>query len=113
LGKLRREDWDEASDFAKIIRNIQVGGQEQPFYMSLSRLYDQSFGHGTSVRHYNPNIDYDTARLGANLDFSKAALGLPAMANALVRPDVVGVLGFVRPLRPFSNNVLLRSLSFG
>jgi hypothetical protein len=113
VGKLRREDWDEASDFAKIIRNVVVGGQEQPFYLSLSRLYDQTFGHGTAVRHYNPNIDYNTARLGANLDFSKAALGVQAMANDLVRPDVVGVLGFIRPFRPFSNSVLLRSLSFG
>jgi hypothetical protein len=113
FGKLRREDWDEASDFAKIIRNVQVGGQEQPFYLSLSRLYDQSFGHGTVVRHYNPNIDYNTARLGANIDFSKAAVGVQAMANDLVNPDVVGVLAFIRPFRPFSSNVLLRSLSFG
>jgi hypothetical protein len=113
LGKLRREDWDEASDFAKIIRNVQVGGQEKPFYLSLSRLYDQTFGHGTTVRHYNPNIDYNTARLGANIDFSKAAVGVQAMANDLVNPDVVGVLGFVRPFRPFSDKVLLRSLSFG
>jgi hypothetical protein len=113
FGKLRREDWDEASDFAKIIRNVQVGGQEQPFYLSLSRLYDQSFGHGTVVRHYNPNIDYNTARLGANIDFSKAAVGVQAMANDLVRPDVVGVLGFIRPFRPYSDKVLLRSLSFG
>jgi hypothetical protein len=113
MGRLRRADWDEASDFAKIIRHAVVGGQEQPFYLSLSRLYDQSFGHGTLVRHYNPNIDYNTARLGANLDFSRAAVGVQAMANDLVRPDVLGVMGFVRPLRPFSNDVLLRSLSLG
>jgi hypothetical protein len=113
MGRLRRADWDEASDFAKIIRHVVVGGQEQPFYLSLSRLFDQSFGHGTLVRHYNPNIDYNTARLGANLDFSRSAVGVQAMANDLVRPDVVGVMGFVRPLRPFSNDVLLRSLSLG
>ncbi len=113
FGKLRREDWDEPSDFAKIIRNVQVGGQEQPFYLSLSRLYDQSFGHGTVVRHYNPNIDYNTSRLGATIDLSKSAIGVQALANDLVRPDVIGLMGFVRPFRPFSDKVLLRSLSFG
>jgi hypothetical protein len=113
FGRLRRADWDEASDFAKIIRHLVVGGQEQPFYLSLSRLYDQSFGHGTVVRHYNPNIDYDTARLGANLDFTRSAVGVQAMANDLVSPDVVGVMGFVRPLRPFSSSMLGRSLSIG
>ncbi len=113
MGKLRRADWDEASDFAKIIRHLVIGGQERPFYLSLSRLYDQSFGHGTVVRHYNPNIDYNTARLGANIDISRSAIGFQAMANDLVRPDVIGALGFVRPFRPFSDNVMLRSLSVG
>jgi hypothetical protein len=113
LGKLRKADWDSASDFAKIIRHLVVGGQEQPFYLSLSRLYDQSFGHGTAVRHYNPNIDYNAARLGANIDLSKSAIGVQAMANDLVSPDVVGMLGFVRPFRPYSDNVFLRSLSLG
>jgi hypothetical protein len=112
-GRLRKADWDEASDFAKIIRHLTVGGQEKPFYLSFSRLYDQSFGHGTTVRHYNPNIDYNTARLGANIDFSRAAVGVQAMANDLVDPDVVGVMGFLRPLRPFSEDILLRSLSLG
>jgi hypothetical protein len=113
MGRLRKADWDEASDFLKVIRHVVVGGKESPFYLSLSRLYDQTFGHGTSVRHYNPNIDYNTTRLGANLDVSRSAVGVQAMANDLVKPDVLGLLAFVRPLRPYSDDVLLRSLSFG
>jgi hypothetical protein len=113
FGKLRAADWDEASDYAKLVRYVAIGGQEQPFYMSLSRLYDQSFGHGTVVRHYNPNIDYNTARLGANIDFNRAAVGVQGMANDLVRPDVLGIMGFVRPFRPFSQDTLARSLSVG
>ncbi|HEY0708268.1 MAG TPA: hypothetical protein VGG33_15795 [Polyangia bacterium] len=113
MGRLRSADWDEASDFAKLIRHAVIGGQERPFYLSLSRLYDQSFGHGTVVRHYNPNIDYNTARLGANLDLNRSAVGFQAMANDLIRPDVLGVLAFVRPFRPYSDNVMLRGLSIG
>jgi hypothetical protein len=112
-GQLRRADWDSASDFAKVIRYLVIGGQEEPFYLSLGRLYDQSFGHGTVVRSYNPNIDYNTARLGANLDFNRSFLGAQAMANDLVRPDVLGLMGFVRPFRPFTDSVPLRSLSLG
>lgn len=113
FGKLRKADWDEPSDFAKIIRYMVIGGQEQPFYLNLSRLYDQSLGHGTVIRDYNPNIDYNTARLGATLDFNRSAVGIQAMANDLVNPDVLGLMAFIRPLRPYSQNVLLRSLSFG
>jgi hypothetical protein len=113
MGRLRKADWDEASDFLKIIRHVVVGGKESPFYLSLSRLFDQTFGHGTTVRHYNPNIDYNTTRLGANVDVSRAAVGVQAMANDLVKPDVLGLLGFVRPFRPYSDDVILRSLSVG
>lgn len=112
-GQLRRADWDEASDFARILRYAVVGGQEQPFYLSVSRLYDQTFGHGTVVRDYNPNIDYNTARLGATVDFNRAAIGIQAMANDLVRPDVLGLMMFVRPFRPYSDDVFWRSLSVG
>jgi hypothetical protein len=113
FGKLRRADWDQASDFAKVIRYAVIGGQEQPFYLNVSRLYDQSFGHGTVVRDYNANIDYNTARLGANLDFNRSAVGVQAMANDLVDPDVIGLMAFVRPMRPYSEDIILRSLSIG
>jgi hypothetical protein len=112
-GKLRRADWDQAGDFAKIIRYAVIGGQEHPFYLNISRLYDQTFGHGTVVRDYNANIDYNTARLGATLDFNRSAIGVQAMANDLVNPDVVGLMTFVRPARPYSENVFWRSLSVG
>jgi hypothetical protein len=113
IGRLRRADWDSASDFAKVIRYMVIGGQEQPFYLNISRLYDQSFGHGTVVRDYNANLDYNTARLGATLDFNKSAIGVQAMANDLVNPDVVGLMTFVRPMRPYSDSVFWRSLSIG
>jgi hypothetical protein len=113
FGRLRRADWDQASDFARVIRYAVIGAQEQPFYLNVSRLYDQSFGHGTVVRDYNANIDYNTARLGANLDFNRSAVGVQAMANDLVNPDVVGLLAFVRPMRPYSDDIVLRSLSIG
>ena len=102
FGQLRKADWDEPSDFAKLLRYFTIGGQEQPFYLSVGRLFDQTLGHGTVVRNYNPNIDYNTTRVGATLDFSRSFLGLQAMANDLINPDVVGILGFVRPFRETS-----------
>src|SRR5206468_10698441 len=113
MGRLRRADWDQASDFAKVIRYLVIGGQEQPFYLNLSRLYDQTFGHGTVVRDYHANLDYNTARLGATLDFNRSAVGVQAMANDLVNPDVIGLMTFLRPMRPYSENIFLRSLSVG
>ncbi len=113
IGSLRQEDWDEASDYAKVVRYFTVGKPEGEFYLNISRLFDQSLSHGTVVRDYNANINFNTSRLGATLDFNRAAIGIQGIANDLVRPDVLGLMMFLRPFRPFSNNVLLRSLSLG
>lgn len=113
IGTLRQQDWDEASDYAKVLRYFTVGRPEGEFYMNISRIFDQSLSHGTVVRDYNANINFNTTRLGATLDFNRAAIGLQGIANDLVRPDVLGLMLFVRPFRPFSESVLLRSLSLG
>lgn len=113
LGQLRRADWDEASDVARIVRYVTAGAPETPFYLAVSRHYDQTLGHGTVIRRYNPNLDYNTARLGAKLDVSRSALGFQMVANDLVRPDVVGLLTYVRPFRPYAGDFVARSLSLG
>lgn len=114
LGKLRKQDWDEPSDYAKVIRYFRLGHEESPFYLNISRLYGQSLGHGTVVRRYNANLSYNTTRVGATFDAYHRFLGFESMINDVINPDVFGVLGFVRPLEPFFGNVVpLRSLSFG
>lgn len=112
LGKLRKRDWDEVSDFAKIIRYITAGGEEQPFYLNVSRLYGQSVGHGTVVRRYNPNLDFDTTRVGITFDGYTRFVGVESMVNDVLDPDVFGVLGFVRPFEG-SEVTALHALSFG
>lgn len=113
MGRLRKEDWDENSDYARIIRYVVFGKPESPFYFSASRQFDQSLGHGTVIRNYNPNINFNTARLGATVDMHHGPIGGQFLANDILRPDLLGFLGFLRPLRPFSNDTLARSLSFG
>lgn len=114
LGKLREGDWDEPSDFAKVIRYITVGGKEQKFYLNINRLYEHNIGHGTVIRHYNPNLNYNTTRVGATFDAYHKFVGFQSMVNDIVAPDVMGVLGFIRPLQPIApNNVVLSRLSIG
>ncbi|MDX2022091.1 MAG: hypothetical protein SF187_17775 [Deltaproteobacteria bacterium] len=113
IGTLRKEDWDETSDYAKVMRYFTVGKPENDFFLNISRQFDQSLAHGTVIRDYNANINFNTSRLGATMDFNRAAIGIQGLANDLVRPDVLGLMLFLRPFRPFSENVLMRSLSMG
>jgi hypothetical protein len=114
LGQLRKQDWDEPSDFAKVIRYITIGGDEQPFYLNISRLYGHTLGHGTVVRRYNPNLDYNTSRVGVSFDAYRGMVGFESMVNDVIKPDVMGALVFVRPFEALVPDVLpVRSLSFG
>jgi hypothetical protein len=114
LGQVRTRDWDEVSDYARVIRYVTLGGEEQPFYLNVSRLYGQSVGHGTVVRRYNPNLDYDTARVGVTFDAYRELVGFESMVNDVLDPDVMGLLVFVRPFETLYPEVTpLRSFSIG
>lgn len=114
FGRLRAEDWDETSDFAKVIRYVTIGGEERPFYLNVSRIYGHSVAHGTAIRRYNPNLDYNTARVGVTFDAYHRFIGFESMVNDMLDPDVLGLLAFVRPFEPAFSHVLpLRNLSFG
>jgi len=112
-GRLRQADWDEPSDYARLLRYLVIGRREEPFHLNVSRLFSQTVGHGTALRRYNANIDFNTARVGAVLEVDEDTLGGVAMANDLVNPDVMGGLMFIRPWRKDAESRFLRSLSFG
>lgn len=114
LGKLRKRDWDERSDFAKVIRYIRYGGEERNFYLNVNRLFSHSVGHGPVIRNYNPNLNYNTTRVGATFDAYKGMVGFESMINDVLDPDVMGALAFVRPFSMVApNNLFLSRLSFG
>jgi len=114
LGKLRKRDWDERSDYAKVIRYIRYGGEERNFYLNINRLFNHSVGHGPVIRNYNPNLNYNTTRVSATFDAYKGFVGFESMINDIVDPDVMGVLAFVRPFEMVTpNNLFLSRLSFG
>ncbi len=113
LGTFRKTGFDESSDYAKVLRYLTWGHEEGNTYLNVSRLYAQSLGHGTVVRRYNANLDFDTARLGATFDAYHRFIGFESMVNDVVNPDLFGVLGFVRPLEPFSSVLPARSFSVG
>jgi hypothetical protein len=114
LGKLRSQDWDEPSDYAKVIRYFIMGGEERPFFLNVSRIHAHSVGHGPVISRYNPNLDYNTARVGATLDAYHKFIGFESMINDVVDPDVLGLLAFVRPFHTkYAENLYLSRLSFG
>jgi hypothetical protein len=90
-GRLRREDWDEASDFGQILRHLRVGSGSTLFLLRAGNLGPWSVGSGLLVNRYYGRLSPDYH---------------PASA------DLSAILGPVR-LEAFASDVLARRLFAG
>jgi hypothetical protein len=112
-GSIRKQDWNEPSEFARIVRYLSYGRKEDRFYFSLSQHTASSLGHGALLRRYSVNIDPDSTRLAAQFDAYNDYFGFEFMTNSVTSWDVVGTLAFVKPLSFFMEHPVARSLSIG
>ncbi len=113
-GSFRTEDWDEVSDFAKVIQRITYGGKEQRFYLDINRFKASSIGHGTILKRYNPNLNFNTTRVSAHLDAFFDYAGFETTINDITGPNIVGGLVFIKPLSLVDRkSYLMRSFSIG
>ena len=113
MWELRTKDWDEPSDYAKIIRFIKYGRKDDRLYVNITTLSSSTLGHGTIMRRYVPNVDVDHKKLGIQFDVNHDYIGFQSTVSDILGPPVFGVMPFIRPLAPFSDNLLASSLSIG
>lgn len=113
MWKLRSRDWDEPSDYTKIIRFIKYGRKDDRVYLNITTLSSATLGHGTIMRRYVPNVDVDHKKLGIQFDVNHDYLGFQSTVSDVLGPPVFGVMPFIRPFAPFSDALLLSSLSIG
>jgi hypothetical protein len=96
---LRPHDYDQASDYAKIIRFITYGSKEEQLYLNVSPLFAATIGHGAIVRRYSGNTDQNITRVGAELDAYGRYGGFEAFVGDVVQPThFMSGLVFLKPL---------------
>jgi hypothetical protein len=98
-GKLRTENFNEASDYLSIIRYIRYGLKNDPVFVKIGALDYYTLGHGTIMQHYNNSPTYDARRIGlvADIDFGK--FGFESIYGNFGESGVYGLRGYVRPLK--------------
>jgi len=112
--RVRREDWDEIPDFARVIRFVTYGRKEDELYFTINSLRPATIGHGALVSNYNANVDVDRSMTGLMFDAYNDLAGFQLQANDVTFQNrVLGALVFLKPLSLFSDNSILRSLSIG
>ena len=113
-GRFREEDWDEVSDFFQVINSITYGGKEGHVYIDFNAFKSTSIGHGTLMKRYNPNLNFNTRRLQAEVDAFNDYVGGELYVDNISAPNVLGGLVFIKPLSLINrDNYALRSFSLG
>jgi hypothetical protein len=65
-GRLRRQDWDERSDFAQILRNLRIGRDDGRVQLRAGAFSTYSLGGGWLVNRYHNRISPDYHPAGGN-----------------------------------------------
>ena len=114
VGRFRQQDWDEGSDFAKVIQRLQYGSKEQRFFLDINRFSAHNLGHGLIMKRYDANLNLNTSRVGVQFDAFTDYIGFESMMNDITNPNLLGALVFVKPLSLINrSNSMLRSFSVG
>jgi len=93
---IRREDWDEPSDVAHVLRELTYrnGG----VFLRAGELADASLGHGTIVRGYHNAIDPDHPHAGLLLEVREADADVEALVDNYLAPRLIGGRMAARPI---------------
>jgi len=110
---IRKQDWDEPADFARVVRFISYGRRESPLYFGITSIRPHSIGHGLLMQDYQPNIDIDRSMTGGVFETNSRYIGAQLrVADVTFQNRVVGALAYLKPLG-FVDGEIISSLSFG
>ncbi|MDP7039905.1 MAG: hypothetical protein QGI45_12150 [Myxococcota bacterium] len=118
-GLIRHEDWDETSEYFRVIRYARFGHKRDPFYIRVGELA-ADIGHGTIVGRYLNNIDIDTFRVGMQLDINSDYGGIETLVSDLgsvagntTRSQLLGGRLYVKPMAVIDPSSMLNIFSLG
>jgi hypothetical protein len=79
---LRSEDWDEPTEFLRVIRYVRWGNKRDFIYARLGELA-ADIGHGTIMNRSMNNTDVDTLHLGLQADSNTRYGGIETVFSDL------------------------------
>jgi len=111
---IREEDWDEVSDWARVLAFIQYGALGDPLILRYGELTGVSLGHGSIANRYFNTIDIDHYQGGIYFYGDLGIVGGEAILDDVFGPELLVARGFVRPFDPFDKLPLpLRGFKVG
>lgn len=112
-GVIREEDWDEVSDWTRVVRYISWGKPKDWIYARIGVLSGTTLGHGTLVDRYYNVIDADHYQTGIQFHLDMEYAGGTFFLDNLIDPELFGVRGYVRPLKWIDTHKIFQKLVVG
>jgi len=109
-GVLRRRDWDEPTDYFKLLRYVRYGRKRDPVFIQAGQLWGATIGHGTLLNRYANSLSLDHPKAGLQLDINTTFFGFETLIDSFANPTLFGGRAYVRP---FGGTMILRGLAIG
>ena len=112
---LRSQDWDEASDFARILQSATFNHSWSDGYIDLKfgELNGVGLGHGCVVDAYFNSTDMDHYQGGLVSDVNFMSNGIEFMLENVVEPEIFVGRAYIAPLAWFLDGDWPSRLEFG
>ena len=98
---LRKQDWDEASDWMRLLAYFRYGHVGSPLYIRVGELTGVSLGHGTIVSRYYNNVNMDHYQGGIYTYFDQDLIGGEVIVDNILGPEMVATRLFTRPINGY------------
>ncbi|MBI2419062.1 MAG: hypothetical protein HYV28_14415 [Ignavibacteriales bacterium] len=98
-GGLRKENFNETSDYLSIIRYIRYGNKKEPVFVKVGAIDGYSLGHGSIVYMYNNSPSFDSRKIGVVLDVNAGNWGFESIYSDFSMGGVAALRGYVKPLQ--------------
>ena len=110
---IREQDWDEASDYMRVLRFVQYGSRQDTFFARAGELSGVVLGHGTIVSGYNNVVDVNHFQWGLTGAVNLNIGGSEVLLDNLIDPDIMGLRLYVRPWQFIDPESYWTNLAFG
>jgi hypothetical protein len=97
-GIFRSEDWDEVSDFLRLLAFAEYRMDDDSFYVRFGEFTGASVGHATMVSRYYNTLDIDHHQAGIATYLDMGIAGGELLLDNVFDPELVVGRPFVRPL---------------
>jgi hypothetical protein len=96
--RFRRQEWDEVSEYLRVLRIIEYGTPYDGLYFRLGELSNVRIGHRTIVDNYINTLDVDRFQWGIHHNLNSRYGGYEFLLDNVGDPELMGTRAYVRPV---------------